>query len=229
MTRAPRENRAYDVITFDCYGTLVDWEGGISSAIASAAARAGIAVEPSRALDLYMAIEPVVEAEAYRSYRHVLTETARRVAARLDWTISADEAAFLPDSLPEWPVFEDTRAGLRRLANAGYRLGILSNVDDDLLEATRALLDSPFEAGLIVTAQAVGSYKPAHGHFEEALRRLGGARWLHSAQSWFHDVVPATELGIPVAWVNRNREELGPGGAPDPVVTSIGELAEVLA
>ena len=218
----------HEVITFDCYGTLVDWEGGISAAIVAAASRAGIAIEPSTALQLYMEIEPVVEAEAYRSYRDVLTETARRVAARLEWTISGPEAAFLPDSLPEWPVFEDTRAGLLQLVEAGHRLGILSNVDDDLLAATLRRLDVPFDPDLIVSAQAVGSYKPSHGHFLEARRRIGGGRWLHAAQSWFHDVVPALELGIPVAWVNRNGEAPRDGLLPDLDVPSVAELAAAL-
>lgn len=222
-------DRTYEVITFDCYGTLVDWEGGISRAIADAAALAGRDIEPLRALELYMEIEPAVEAEAYRPYRDVLTETARLVAARLDWTISTEEAAFLPDSLPDWPVFDDTRAGLRRLADAGHRLGILSNVDADLLIETRRRLDVPFDEDLIVTAQAVGSYKPAHGHFLEARRRIGNARWLHAAQSWFHDIVPATELGIPVAWVSRGGQAPGPAGNPEHVVASVGELAETLS
>ena len=219
----------YDVITFDCYGTLVDWERGISSALVDEATRAGIELEPHEALELYMEIEPAVEAEAYRSYREVLSETARRVAARLSWTVSSRQSAFLPESLSGWPVFEDTRAGLRRLAESGYRLGILSNVDDDLLAATRSVLDTPFEAGLIVTAQAVGSYKPAHGHFLEARRRIGSARWLHAAQSWFHDVVPASELQIPTAWVNRHAEDMGGDASPELVVASVEALADALA
>lgn len=224
----PDSRREYDVITFDCYGTLVDWEGGISAAIVGAAARAGKNVEPRRALELYMQVEPAVEAEAFRSYRDVLAETARRVAERLGWAIGEAELAFLSDSLPDWPVFEDTRDGLRGLIQAGYRLGILSNVDDDLLTETRRRLDVPFEESLIVTAQAVGSYKPAHGHFLEARRRVGDARWLHAAQSWFHDVVPAAELGIPVAWVNRAGQAVGTAGSPERVVASIAELAETL-
>ena len=220
--------RAYDVITFDCYGTLVDWESGISSAIVDAAARAGIEVRPWTALALYMEIEPAVQAEAYTSYRTVLAEAARRVAARLNWTPGPRDSGFLPDSLPGWPVFDDTRAGLRRLVEAGYRLGILSNVDEDLLAATRRALDIPFEPDLIVTAEAVGSYKPAVGHFIEARRRVGDARWLHAAQSWFHDVVPASELEIPVAWVNRNSEDIRPDGSPAIVVGSVGQLADAL-
>lgn len=218
----------FDVVTFDCYGTLVDWESGISTAFVDAAARVGVEIDAPTALGLYMEIEPAVEAEAYRSYRDVLAETARRVAAQLDWTISPKQAAFLTDSLPEWLVFGDTRAGLRRLRESGYRLGILSNVDEDLLAATRRNLDVPFDTDLIITAQAVGSYKPAHGHFREARQRIGASRWLHAAQSWFHDVVPACELGIPVAWVNRNGEDARSDATPDFAVASVSELANAL-
>jgi 2-haloalkanoic acid dehalogenase type II len=222
------DEREYEVITFDCYGTLVDWESGITDALTALASRAGVTMDPGAALAVYMEIEPAVEAEAFACYSAVLTETAHRVAKRLGWSIAPQDSAFLPDSLPEWPVFGDTRAGLRRLAEAGYRLGILSNVDEDLLAATRRALDAPFETDLIVTAQAVGSYKPAHAHFLEARRRIGDSGWLHAAQSWVHDVVPAVELGIPVAWVNRNRENRRNGLRPDLEVNSVSGLADIL-
>jgi len=222
------DKREYDVITFDCYGTLVDWESGITDALTALALRAGATIDPGAALAAYMEIEPVVEAEAFASYRAVLSETSHRVAQRLGWRIAPQDSAFLPDSLPGWPVFGDTRTSLRRLAEAGYRLGILSNVDEDLLAATRRTLDVPVETDLVVTAQAVGSYKPAHGHFLEARRRIGASSWLHAAQSWFHDVVPAVELGIPVAWVNRNRENRRNGLRPDLEVDSVSGLADIL-
>lgn len=217
----------YDVITFDCYGTLIDWEGGIAAAFADAAQRAGVALDAQALIAAYHEIEPVVEAETYRSYREVLAETAQRVAARLGWTIDQATAAFLPDSLPSWQPFPDTNAALERLVAAGYRLGILSNVDDDLLSATIRQFSAPID--LIVTAQQVGSYKPAHGHFHEARERIGGLRWLHAAQSYMHDVTPATALGLPVVWVNRKREPLPEGGrAPLADVASMAALADWL-
>jgi FMN phosphatase YigB (HAD superfamily) len=116
--------------------------------------------------------------------------------------------------LPGWRPFPDTCPALEALHGAGYRLGILSNVDDDLLAGTLKHFPVPFD--LLVTAQQVGSYKPAHGHFLEARRRLAGRRWLHAAQSFFHDVEPAGALGIPVVWVNRKSErspgKVRPGG-----------------
>ena len=126
-------NRPYDIVTFDCYGTLIDWERGIRDAFAAAAAAMRVPVDKHRALALYAEIEPVVEAETFRSYREVLTETARRVAIRLGWPLPEARAGFLAESLPGWPPFPDTNRALARLAEAGCELGILSNVDDDLL------------------------------------------------------------------------------------------------
>jgi len=218
--------RPYDVVTFDCYGTLIDWEAGIGAAFTSAAARAGQALDRTQVLTAYAEIEPVVEAEAYRSYRDVLTETARRVAARLNWPLSREDAVFLPESLPAWPPFPDTNPALERLASAGYRLGILSNVDDDLLAETRRHFTVSFDT--IVTAQQVGSYKPAHGHFTTARQRLGNIRWLHAAQSYFHDVQPARALGIPVAWINRHQRTASGGGSADREFRDLTELADWL-
>lgn len=196
--------RLFDIVTFDCYGTLIDWEGGISAAFLQRARGDGVSLAREDVLRAYAALEPVVEAEVFRPYWEVLAETARRTAARLGWSLSAEQAGFLPESLPQWPPFPDTNAALERLVEAGYRLGILSNVDDDLLAATLRHFTVSFD--LTITAQQVGSYKPAHGHFLTARSRLGSARWLHAAQSYFHDIVPAAALGIPAAWINRHGE-----------------------
>jgi 2-haloalkanoic acid dehalogenase type II len=205
--------RRWDVLTFDCYGTLIDWEKGIGDAFRATAAQTG-GVDADAALRAYHEIEPVVQAETFRSYREVLTETARRVAARVGWSLPADRAGFLADSLPSWPPFPDTNAALERLAAAGYRLGILSNVDDDLLAGTRRLLAPRFDLDLIVTAQQVRSYKPAAPHFETARKRIGGQRWLHVAQSLFHDIAAARAFGIPAVWINRRGQRPdGPTGA----------------
>jgi len=220
-------NRPYDVITFDCYGTLIDWERGIRDAFAALAAAARIPVDEQAALALYVEIEAAVEAETYRSYRAVLTETARRIAARLGWPLPASRAGFLADSMPGWPPFPDTNPALRRLDAAGYRLGILSNVDDDLLAWTRRHLAAFFD--IVVTAQQVGSYKPAPRHFTLARDLIAGPRWLHAAQSYFHDVVPARALGIPVAWINRKGEAARDLVQPDREFRTLGQLAEWLA
>lgn len=219
--------RPYDIVTFDCYGTLIDWKGGIGAAFAEAAAGDGVVLDPAAVFAAYAEIEPVVEAETYRRYREVLIETARRVAERLGWVLGERQSRFLPDSLPTWPPFPDTNPALERLAGAGYRLGILSNVDDDLLAGTLRHFRVHFD--LLVTAQQVGSYKPAPGHFLTARDRIGKDRWMHAAQSYFHDVVPARSLGIPIAWINRKGDVAADGGRPDREFPTLAELADWLA
>jgi 2-haloalkanoic acid dehalogenase type II len=208
--------REYDIVTFDCYGTLIDWESGIAEAFGSDFDRAEV-------LRLHEVIEPIVERD-YRPYRDVLTETAKRITASLG---RSTDGSFLAESLPSWKPFTDTNPALERLRDAGYKLGILSNVDDDLIAATRAHFTVDFE--LVITAQQVRSYKPGSAHFTTARERIGSARWLHAAQSNFHDVVPANTLGIPTAWVNRRGDRPLPGGTPKHEVRDMAGLAELLA
>lgn len=218
--------RPYDVITFDCYGTLIDWESGIAQAFLLAGRATGKALEREAVLAAYAEVEPTIEAGGYRRYREVLTDTAVEVARRLGWALERDRARFLADSLPGWRPFSDTNPSLAALAARGYRLGILSNVDDDLLAGTRRYLPTGFE--LLITAERVGSYKPAHGHFLETRKRLSGARWLHAAQSYFHDVEPAHALGVPVVWVNRKHEQPTGAARPDGEVTDLAGLVDWL-
>jgi len=212
----------YDVLTFDCYGTLIDWERGIGDAFEAAARMDGLTLDRAAVLAAYHEIEPVVQAERYRPYREVLTLTAQRVAERLGWPLAAGRAAFLAESVPKWPPFTDTNAALQRLA-ADHRLAILSNIDDDLLAGTRKHLGATFE--FVVTAQQVGSYKPAPAHFTVARQRIGGARWLHVAQSLFHDIQPARAHGIPAVWINRKRQPLTGGARPEREFATLGEAA----
>jgi 2-haloalkanoic acid dehalogenase type II len=214
------------LITFDCYGTLIDWETGIAHAFQSEAARDGRQLDESRIISAYLAEEAVVEAQFYRPYRGVLAETARRVAARLDWPITEERANFLPSSLPSWLPFPDTNPALERLSRR-YRLGILSNTDDDLLRASIGHLTVEFD--LIVTAEHVQSYKPGMAHFEQCRLRLGDKSQIHAAQSYFHDIVPASKLNIPVVWVNRKGEIIEKGGPrPTHEVNNLSELADLL-
>lgn len=218
--------RHYDILTFDCYGTLIDWESGIAGWFEQAAAADRVAVAPSDALAAYAEIEPAVEAKAYRSYREVLTATALRVAKRFDWPLAPERARTLAESLPSWEPFPDTDPALARLAARGYKLGILSNVDDDLLTSTLSHLTVRFT--LLVTAQQVRSYKPAFRHFEKARDQIGKMRWLHAAQSHFHDIVPAHALGIPVAWINRTGLPAFTDSLPDMEVKTLAGLADRL-
>ncbi|HEY0141101.1 MAG TPA: HAD family hydrolase [Thermoanaerobaculia bacterium] len=220
-------DRRYDVITFDCYGTLIDWRSGIANAFLRAAREDGITLRAEDVLREYNRIEPVVERERYRLYRDVLGETAFRVAHALGWPLAFARATFLAESLPRWQPFPDTNAALARLRGAGYRLGILSNTDDDLLAATRRHFTVGFD--LIITAQQLKSYKPALPHFTAAREWIGDAPWLHAAESNFHDIVPTNAIGVPNAWVNRNRESALPKGTPLFEVGDLRELAELLA
>ena len=221
------DNRPWDVITFDCYGTLIDWEAGISDAFREAAAADGVKLDPAAALRAVSEHEPEVQAAHYRTYREVLTVTAIEVAARLGWTVSRERAAFLPDSLPRWKPFPDTNAALERLSRAGYELGILSNVDDDLLAGTRRHFTVSFP--LLVTAQQVRSYKPAPGHFTTARERIGARRWLHAAQSYFHDITPAVANKVPVVWINRKSTTPTGAARADRDFRTLTELADWLA
>ena len=212
----------FDIVTFDCYGTLIDWESGIAEAFRSAAPQ----LQRDQVLREYARIEAEVEHEHFRPYREVLAGSASRALQALG--VESANGAFLPESLPRWTPFADTNAALERLRDAGYTLGILSNVDDELLSATRRHFTVDFE--LIVTAQQVRSYKPEPGHFLAAREQIGERRWLHAAQSSFHDIVPANALGIPTAWVNRHTRRALPGGTPTFVeVRDLAALADALA
>lgn len=216
----------YDIITFDCYGTLIDWESGIAGAFLHAAAAAGVTLSREDILREYGDTERRVESEGYRSYRRVLQETATRVAKALGWPLAREDAGFLADSLPSWPPFADTNIALKRLAAAGCRLGILSNIDDDLIAETRKHFRVEFE--LVVTAQQVRSYKPGPAHFTTAREHIGNARWLHAAESNFHDIVPANALGIHTAWINRRRQQPLPGGRPTYSCDDLTHLADAI-
>ncbi len=217
---------AYQLLTFDCYGTLVDWETGIAEAFRKAAAREGVTLERDVVLAAYAEVEPAVQREAFRPYRDVLARTAVEVGRRLGWTIDIDQGRFLPQSLPHWPVFPDTNPALRRLSAAGLELGVLSNVDDDLFAATCRRFAVSF--AFVVTAQRARAYKPAPAHFTLASKHAAGRRWLHVAQSWYHDVAPASERGIPVLWVNRKGEAVAGDAGPVGQVRDLADAASWL-
>jgi len=214
----------FDLLTFDCYGTLIDWRRGISDAFSRIGAAVGQPVDRDRVLELHAIIEPEIQGEGFRPYRQVLDEMAPRIADQLGLRIPTGAANFLSESLGDWPPFPDTGPALERLRAAGYRLGILSNIDDDLLAAT--LKHLPVEFDLLVTAQQVGSYKPAEGHFVEARRRIGEASWLHVAQSFFHDVEPAVAMELPVVWINRLAEEPYSAARPLTVCRDMASFAD---
>jgi 2-haloacid dehalogenase len=196
-------DRAEQWLTFDCYGTLVDWRTGIARAIDSVAPG-----QPDRLLQIYYRREAEVQAEAFRLYRDVLDEALRRTAEEARVTIAPAREHVLPESLPTWPVFVDVGPALTQLRDDGWKLGILSNVDRDLFARTRERLPVPIDA--VITAQDVGSYKPASGHFLRFRETYQPATHIHVAQSWFHDIAPAHRLGIRSIWINRLGEPNDP-------------------
>jgi 2-haloalkanoic acid dehalogenase type II len=218
--------RRYDIITFDCYGTLIDWESGIANAFLETAAVQGVTLRREDILREYANTERHVQSEGYRNYCDVLRDTASRVATALGWPLADDDAGFLADSLRSWKPFPDTNPALERLVEAGCRLGILSNIDDDLIEATRRHFTVDFD--LVITAQQMRSYKPGHAHFLAAKERIGGARWLHAAESNLHDIVPANALTIDTAWINRLQQEPLAGGTPKFAFNNLTELADAV-
>ena len=203
----------FDLLTFDCYGTLVDWETGIVEAVRPLCATSRAAPTDAAILAAFADAEHAVQAQRYRSYREVLALTLARMAAPLGFRPTPAQCDAFAASVPDWPPFPDTTDALRRLG-ARYRLGIVSNVDDDLFAATGSRLGTDFD--WVVTAQQVGSYKPAVAHFEEMAARSGipRRRTLHIAQSLFHDIAPASALGY--ATVHVNRPSRGGGGGATP-------------
>lgn len=216
--------KPFDFVTFDCYGTLIDWETGIRNAFLQAAREDGVHLDESLIIAEYAAAERQVEQEPHRRYRDVLAVASSRAGEALGWRVS--RPAFLAESLPSWPPFIDTNPALERLRAAGIRLGILSNVDDDLLTLTRRHFTAGFD--LVITAEQVRSYKPAPAHFLAARERLAGARWIHAAQSNFHDIVPTNLLRIPNAWINRKASSPLAGGKPAMELSDLTALADAL-
>jgi 2-haloalkanoic acid dehalogenase type II len=218
---------AVDVVTFDCYGTLIDWEKGIRKAFHNAIVRIG--GDPgleSKASEIYEEEERRVEREKpHLLYRDVLSKTTLAVARKIGWKLPEADSTFLARELPNWTPFPDTNPSLARLVRK-HTLGILSNVDDDQLSRTVRHFTSPFE--IKVTAENVRSYKPAFGHFEEARRIIGDRSWVHVAGSQYHDIEPAVKLGIKAVWVNRKN------GRPtmnysEKQVSEVKDLTELVA
>jgi 2-haloacid dehalogenase len=189
--------------TFDCYGTLIDWDGGVGDAMG----RLWRGADRARLLRAYHAVEPLVQEGRDLSYREVLTRSLRAVAAIEGLPLSAGEDAALANSLPDWPAFADVPPALRELRESGVRLAILSNTDPDLLRASLERIAVPVD--LTVTAADSGCYKPAHGHWEEFFNTTGAerGRCVHVAASPFHDLAPASELGLTAVWINRTGQE----------------------
>ena len=211
---------AYEVVSFDCYGTLIDWESGIISGLRPVLENHGVEATDDEILDLHAQTEHRLQSSStkgthvtYVKYREVLGQEVREAGRRWGFEPDPSEVGALADSLRHWQPFPDTVEALRALKSR-YRLAIISNVDDGLFALTACHLEVEFD--WIITAEQAGTYKPSTNNFEVAIGRMGVApqRLLHAAESLFHDVGPAKELGLSTVWVHRRAGKEGFGATP---------------
>lgn len=222
----------FEALTFDCYGTLIDWEAGILAAVRPILARHGVSLPDETLLERYAAAEAAVEAGPYRPYREVLGASLAAVAAGLGVAPDPEERAAFAASIADWPPFPDSVAALVALRER-FRLGVVTNCDADLFAASNAKLGAPFD--WIVTAEEARAYKPSLRPFELVLARIGlpVERVLHVAQSLYHDHVPAKRLALATVWVHRRHDRPGWGATPpaeaepDIVVPDLATLADL--
>ena len=222
----------FRVITFDCYGTLVDWEAGILSALRPVLSTHGAELSDVEILRVYGELEAEAESGEFHRYREVLSSVVVGFGSRFGFRATERDEQSLAGSLPDWKPFPDTGVALRELQKK-FQMGIISNVDDDLFAATARRLDLQFD--YVITAGQARAYKPSYKIFELAQQRMRvqPQQWLHAAQSVYHDVVPAKALGISTVWVNRPSVRPGAGAAkpaasePDVEVASLSALADL--
>jgi len=202
-----------EALTFDCYGTLIDWEAGLTAAFRSVLDAHVIAHDPEDVLTRYARHEAAAESGPYKTYAEVLASGLRGVAAELGFEPTDDEVARFSRSVEDWPAFPDSTAALHKLKER-FRLGVLTNCDDDLFAASNRRLGVEFD--WVITAQQVGSYKPDERNFRVALDRVGlpPDRLVHVAQSLFHDHAPAKRLDLTTVWIDRRHDRPGSGATP---------------
>lgn len=205
--------RKVQVLTFDCYGTLIDWESGILSALQPVLANHHIDLSDAEILENYAQFESALESGAYMNYRTVLRETVSTFGKTFDFDPSESERKAIETSLPDWQPFSDTVAALRALKTQ-FKLGILSNIDRDLFQQTARHLGVNFD--YVITAEDLKSYKPSPNNFDGMIQRIGipKEQILHVAQSLFHDILPAKKLGLSTVWVNRRHKKKRSGATP---------------
>ena len=214
-------------ITFDVYGTLIDWDSGVADAFTREAKREGFEIDRQQVVDLFHDISADIQSGSYELYAEVLRQTAVRIAEEIGWDLEPSRSGFLPDSVPRWVPFKETNTQMRKFLSK-YQTGLISNIDDKLLGYTRRHV--PADVDLVVTAQQVRSYKPDPAHFNEFARRIGGKKgWVHVCSGPLADVNPCAAMKVPTIWVNRTKAEL-PEGAKKPTVEvkSLLEAAKLL-
>ena len=214
-------------VTFDVYGTLIDWDTGVYDAFQKEAERDGFTIERDQLIPMFYEVQRQIQAGSYELYAEVLRRTAVQIAKQLGWPLEPSRSGFLPDSVQRWPPFKETNPVLGKIAKK-HRIGLISNIDDKLLGQTRRQM--PLDFDLVVTAQQVRSYKPDPAHFTECERRIGSKKgWVHIAASYYYDVEPCLKKKIPVIWVNRSKEQLEPNQRkPDAEVHNLREAAKLV-
>jgi 2-haloacid dehalogenase/putative hydrolase of the HAD superfamily len=215
-------------VSLEVYGTLIDWETGIYEAFQKEADRDGFTIDRDRLIGLFMETQREITAGSYELYAEVLRRTAVRVAEELGWELEPVRSSFLPASIPSWKPFRDTNALVDRLKKK-FEVGLISNIDDKLLGATRRHLRADFD--LVVTAQQVRSYKPEPAHFKECKRRIGSkARWVHIATGLETDVIPCVKSKVPVIWIDRRKQgwPAGQKGKPTEIVRDLRTAVKLL-
>lgn len=218
MTGPTLDYGRFEALTFDCYGTLIDWEAGILSGLRPSLTALPVAPPDDELLEVYAGAEARLEAGPYLPYREILARALGEVCAHYGLTADDRAAATFGASVGAWPAFPDSAAALARL-KARFRLGVITNCDTDLFADSNRRLGVAFD--WVVTAQAVGSYKPDRRNFEAAFAALGlpRERILHVAQSLYHDHVPAQALGLATVWIDRRHGRPGTGATPPASVT----------
>jgi 2-haloacid dehalogenase len=203
----------FEALTFDCYGTLIDWESGILRVLRAVLDRRGVRLPDDELLEAFAKNEAALESGEYLPYREILAGSLRGICLPHGFTPTEQEIRSFADSVGDWPVFADSAAALGRLAER-FRLGVITNCDDDLFARSNARLGVTFD--WIVTAQRARSYKPSLRNFQIAIETMGlpPDRILHVAQSLYHDHVPAKQLGMRTVWVDRRAGKRGFGATP---------------
>ena len=210
-------------VTTDCYGTLIDWEKGLSESFRKEADRDGINLDESAFLARFMEVQAEIMSGSYELYAEVLRRAVVKVAGEIGWELEPSRAQFVPDSVPRWQPFREANAAMDRLSGR-YDVGIVSNIDDKLLGVSRRHLRT--ELDIVVTAQQVRSYKPDEAHFKECARRLGSKKgWVHIASGYDSDIAPALKMKVPVIWVNRHGEKLEGRAKPTAEVRTFRDAA----
>jgi len=218
MTDSTVDFGAFDALTFDCYGTLIDWETGLLNGLRPVLAAHGVTADDESLLTTYAGFEADAEAGPYRTYRDVLGIGLRGVGSTLGFQPTDAEVETFGGSVVDWPAFPDSAAALMRLATR-FRLGVITNCDDDLFAASNRRLGVAFD--WVVTARQARGYKPRIANFELAFERIDvpRERILHVAQSLFHDHVPAKSLGMTTVWIDRRHDRPGSGATPPAAAT----------